>query len=106
VFPLRLLPAHPLPRGFLPAPAKEKAKAYLYPDEERTLLGCATVPLVDRMLYGFLDREGMRSSEAELLERGDFDLKRGMVALDKNKTDDPRAWAMRPDTVRAMRGGP
>jgi integrase len=105
VFPLRLLAAHPLPRGFLPKPGKAKAKACLYPDEDRKLLGCAAnlVPLVDRVTYGFLHREGMRASEAALLERSDLDLIRGAVALDKNKTDDPRAWALRPDTARALR---
>ena len=33
----------------------------------------------------------------------DFDLDRGAVALDENKTDDPRAWALSPGVPEAMR---
>ncbi len=58
VFPARILATNPLPRGFLPSPKSQKAMTYLYPDEERTLLGCAEVPLGRRVLYGFLTREG------------------------------------------------
>jgi integrase len=104
VFPLRLIAASPLPKGWLPRIGPAKAKAYLYPDEERRLLALRAAPLAVRMLYGFLAREGMRSwSEAARLEWSDIDLERGAVTLDTNKTDDPRAWALRPDVVRALR---
>jgi integrase len=43
-----------------------------------------------------------RSSEAFALTWGGLDLKRGMVRLDKNKTDDPRAWALDAGTARAL----
>ena len=55
------------------------------------------------MLYGFLAREGMRKSEALRLTWDDFNLERGMVRLDVNKTDEPRAWALAPDVVSALR---
>jgi len=103
VFPLRLLKANPLPRGFLPKPGPTKALAWLYPDEDRSVLGCADVPLCWRVLYGFLEREGPRSSEAIGLALNDVDLERGIVTLDQNKTDDPRAWALSPGVVRALR---
>jgi integrase len=103
VFPLRLIKASPIPRGFLPKPAPSKALPYLYPDEDRTLLGCTLVPLCWRIFYGFLDREGSRTSEAIGLTVSDLDLVRGAVTLDKNKTDDPRAWALLPGDVRALR---
>jgi integrase len=45
----------------------------------------------------------MRSDEAAVLEWSDFDLERGAVRLDHNKTNDPRAWALQPGTARAMR---
>ena len=48
-----------MPRGWLPLPGQRKALAYLYPDEDRRLLACAAVPLVYRLLYGFLAREGL-----------------------------------------------
>jgi len=103
VFPLRLLKSNPLPKGFLPKLGASKALPYLYPDEDRKLLGCAGVPLCWRVLYGFLDREGVRRSEAYGLTLADFDLERGAVTLDKNKTDDPRAWALSPGVVRGLR---
>ena len=103
VYPARLLPANPLPRGFLPRIRAHKAKSYLYPDEDRRLLACTTIVLVRRVLYGFLAREGMRAGEAAALTWRDVDLDRGAVRLDTNKTDDPRAWALRPDVVRALR---
>jgi len=33
----------------------------------------------------------------------DLDLDRGVVRLDKNKTDDPRSWALDPGTAEALR---
>jgi integrase len=102
VYPLRLIPANPLPKGFLPKPGPQKAKGYLYPDEDRKLLGCADVPLARRLFYGFLHREGPRLSEAARLDVADADLVRGTVNLDKNKTDDPRAWALSPGVAAAL----
>ncbi len=102
VFPMRLLAANPLPRGWLPKPPRRKAKAFLYPTEEAQLLGCRKVPLELRMLYGFLAREGMRKSEALGLQWRDVDLERGVVTLDENKTDEPRAWVLGGDVVAAL----
>src|SRR6185503_11180018 len=51
---------------------------------------------------GFLHREGPRSAEAARLTWGDIDLGRGILTLDENKTDDPRAWALSPGVVRAL----
>ena len=102
VFPLRLLSADPIPAGWMPLGGTRKAMAWLYPSEDAALLACARVPLARRVLYGFLDREGMRASEAEALEWSDLDLARGVVRLDENKTDDPRAWALRPDVTKAL----
>lgn len=104
VFPLRLITASPFPKGWLPRLGPAKAKAYLYPDEEVRLLALCSVPLAVRLLYGFLAREGMRSwSEAAQLEWSDIDLDRGILTLDKNKTNVPRAWKLRPDVLRALR---
>lgn len=44
----------------------------------------------------------MREGEAFALTWGDLDLKRGAVRLDKNKTDDPRSWALDAGTARAL----
>ena len=107
VYPCELLKVSPLPKGFLPR-VKVRAGAYLYPAEDRALLACVGtddepgVPLVNRLLYGFLAREGMRKEEALGLARSDLDLEHGAVRLDSNKTDDPRAWALDPGTADAL----
>lgn len=102
VYPLELIPASPLPRGFLPKVARTRATAWLYPAEEAQLLACERVPLARRVLYGFLAREGMRCGEALALAWADVDLARGAVRLDTNKTDDPRAWALSPGVAAAL----
>ncbi len=48
-------------------------------------------------------REGMRTDEMAALRWREVDLERGRVNLDANKTDDPRDWDLRPDTVEALR---
>lgn len=101
-YPARLIPASPIPPGFLPPVGQRKAATFLYPDEDRRLLSAAAVPLAHRVLYGVLAREGLRRSDAAQLTWSDLDLQRGMLVLDKNKTDDPRAWAMTPGTTRAL----
>ena len=102
-FPSRLIPVSPLPRGFLPQKSGEKALAYLYPDEDARLLACPDVPTAYRLWYGFLAREGLRVSEAGSLTWAEVDFEHGAITLDKNKTDDPRAWALDPGVVRALR---
>jgi len=103
VYPAKLRDANPLPKGFLPKVTHRKAESWLYADEEARLAGAERVPLFSRVLYGFLAREGMRISEATGLDWSNLDLKRGAVTLDRNKTDDPRAWALDPSVARALK---
>jgi integrase len=64
------------------------------------LLGCAGtehapgVPLIRRLFFGVLAREGLRREELASLRWRDLDLNKGHIALDRNKTDDPRSWAL------------
>lgn len=103
VYPLRILKVSPLPRGFLPKVGKPPKHPYLYPAEDRALLGHTPTPIGWRMLWGFLAREGCRTSEACALRFGDgVDLKNGTVSLDENKTDDPRTWAMNTHVKAAL----
>ena len=102
VWPLRLIDHNPLPRGFLPKVGTAKAKVYVYPTEDARLMACKTVPLWRRVLWGVLAREGMREGELVSLTWSCLDLERGVLTLDENKTDDPRAWAMNPAVVRAL----
>lgn len=98
VFPCRYLTASPLPRGFMPKIGKPPAFPYLYPDEDAALLAWSAerataegvaddrpgIPLVRRLLWRFLAREGCRTSEALGLRVGlDVDLERGVVRLDE-----------------------
>lgn len=102
-YPARILDTSPIPEGFLPKPAASKAQAWLYPAEEQALLSCSEVPLLYRLFYGFLVREGTRRDEALSLTWANIDLERGTIALDENKTDDPRAWVLGDDVVRALK---
>jgi len=104
VYPCRYIAANPLPKGFVPKVGKPPAFTYLYPNEDAALLAKRPLPLCRRMLWGFLSREGCRSGEAVALRVGiDVDLERGAVRLDKNKTDDARAWALDSGVVRALK---
>ncbi len=102
VYPLRAIAANPLPKGFMPKVGKPPAFSYLYPAEDRALMACTEVPFIRRLLYGVLAHEGLRASEALGLAWRDVDLERGVVTLDVNKTDDPRAWALGEDVTRAL----
>lgn len=103
VFPMRKIAHSPIPKGFLPNGTRELAKQFLYVGEEAQLLRCEEVPLGYRMLYGFLARNGCRISEALALEWKDINLADKVLSLDKNKTDDPRSWALADDVVMALR---
>lgn len=102
-YPLRLRTSQPLPRGFLPKANKATAEQWLRPDEEARLVSSPAVPLSRRILWGFLAREGTRGpSEAAQLVWSNVDLARGIVTLDENKTDNPRAWTLDKSVVRAL----
>lgn len=103
VFPLQLITTNPLPTGFLPKIGPGKAKGWVYPDEDATLVASDAVPLEYRVFYGFLHREGPRVNEAARLTWSDLDLDRGSLVLDVNKTNDPRAWALSPGVSRGLR---
>ena len=102
VYPLRLLPALPIPKGWLPKANGGKAKQWIYPTEELALMQCKEVPVARRLFYGLLVREGLRVGEALALTWADVDLERGVLRLNTNKTDDPRSWAMGEDVTRAI----
>jgi integrase len=103
VYPARLIERNPVPAGFLPKPTAIRAQAWLYPEEDARLLARVRVPLMHRLFYGVLAREGLRSSEAGALAWADLDLERGTIVLDSNKTDEARAWALDPSVVRALK---
>ena len=103
VYPCRHRQACPIPKNWVPKVTSKKAKECLYPDEDAKLLACREIPIVRRLAYGFLSREGMRADELSRLQWRDVDLERGRVDLDVNKTDDPRAWALDDGCLAALR---
>ncbi len=102
-WPCEIVERSPLPRGFLPRPGKRPAFDYLRPSEDRQLLACQAVPFDARLLYGVLAREGLRLGEAEGLLWRHVDLEHGVLRLDANKTDTPRAWALSEGVARTLR---
>lgn len=102
VWPLQLIKVHPMPKGAMPKIGGEKAKGYLFPEEEARLLACTEAPYARRLFYGFLAREGCRAGEAASLAWRDLDLATGELTLDRNKTDDPRSWTLDPGVWRAL----
>jgi integrase len=109
VYPARHLTLSPIPRGWMPKVKLTRAMTYLYPDEDRALLACVGtenepgVPLHRRLFFGVLAREGLRRDELRMLRWRDVDFERGHIALDRNKTDDPRSWALDPGVSRALK---
>lgn len=102
VYPLRLLGQNPIPKGFMPKAGKPPAFSFLYPAEDAALMALESVPVLERLLFGVAGREGMRASELLALTWRDVDLDRGVITLDRNKTDDARAWALDLGVCRAL----
>jgi integrase len=102
VYPLRLLTALPIPKGWLPKGKSDKAKSWIYPHEDLALMRQRSIPVGRRVFYGFLAREGLRVNEARKLTWSDVDLELGVIRLDQTKTDEARTWALAPDVARAL----
>src|ERR1700722_14414343 len=74
VYPLRILPVLPIPKGWLPKGRSEKGKAWIYPSDDLALMKHGDIPVARRLLFGLLVREGMRVSEALAITWPDLDL--------------------------------
>lgn len=107
VYPVRLLERSPFPPGWLPPSAGLKERSYLYPVEDAALLQADTVPLVWRLFFGFLAREGLRREDAATLEWTNLSLglggAMGHVVLDETKNGRGASWALDPGTTEALR---
>lgn len=103
--PLNLITAVPKEADTLPLARKRSLFWFLYPEEEAQLLGCVKIPLVFRVLYGWLSRNGSRIGETLMLDHAHLDLDRGRVHLEAEwtKTRRSRYWDLEPDVVAAMR---
>jgi integrase len=107
VYPARLLKSSPFPPGWLPPVSGTKERGYLFPVEEAKLMGVEDVPLVWRLFFGFLSREGLRRENAATLEWSNLALdaseSAGHLVLDKTKTGRGASWALDTGTTQALR---
>jgi integrase len=101
-YPLELIERNPIPQGFVPPAGKARERTYLYPEESRTFLAATDRDLTDRIVWGYLERNGGRPSEAALLQVGDVDFTNGTVTLDHNKTRSPRQWKAERDVLETL----
>lgn len=101
-YPLRLIERNPVPAKFVPAPGKARERTYLYPGESDAFLAAEDIDLVDRLLWGYSERNGSRPGEAIALEYGDVDFANGTITLDHNKTRSPRQWKAELDVLEML----
>lgn len=103
VNPLELIQLSPIDASWIP-PKLPRARAFQYldPREDAIMLRCKKIPLVYRLFYAFLVRNGGRLAETLAITWGDITLSTGKCNLDETKTDHPRWWVLDPDVVRAL----
>jgi integrase len=103
VDPLEILQVAPIAASWVPPKtAREKAFQYLDPREDEILVCCKKIPLVYRLFYAFLVRNGGRRDETLALTWGDVTFASGKCNLDETKTNRPRWWVLDADVVRAL----
>lgn len=102
--PAKLIPSNLIPEGFLPAVGRVQFP-FLRPREEAFLQACEDVPVLRRLFYGFVCREGFRLKDLSGLAWDDLDLKEGTIVLGRHKTVEhtgARSWRLRPDCTQAL----
>ncbi len=102
--PLRLMPS--VPPVEIPRKRASNLFGYLYPQEEQQLLACTEIPLLYRVLYGYLTRNGCRAGETLQLTWDHIDLETGDIHIDKRwtKTRRARRWVLDADVLEAFEG--
>lgn len=107
VYPVRLLSRSPFPPGWLPPANGVRERGYLYPAEDELLMNCGKLPLVWRLFFGFLAREGLRRENAAGLEWANLSLEIaggvGHLVLDRTKSGRGGSWALDAGTTEALR---
>lgn len=104
VAPLELIDQSPVPPKFVPGYGPKRALGFLYPDEDAQLMSAPDdlVPFNYRFYYGLLARTGLRPTEGRRLTFGNFDLRRGILGIDKTKTKTPRAFVVSADVIAVV----
>lgn len=103
-------PAHQVPPPDLLPQRPQRANPYLYADAEIAALIAATGSLRTPLrratfatLIGLLAVTGIRVGEVIALDRGDVDLRAGLLLVRHGKFDKARELALHPSTVDAVR---
>jgi integrase len=106
VFPCQVIEASPLPKGFLPKiPKGDILFPHLYPAEDLALLRCKLVDLPLRILFGLINREGMRTEEALSLEWERLDRNNGVngiINVGTRKNGRPGTWPAAEGTLDGL----
>jgi len=107
VYPARVLERSPFPPAWLPEANPERARSYLFPTEDATLMAHTTIPLVKRIYIGMSNREGPRRGNLVVLEWSDllldFEDGAGYILLDRTKSGRDGKWQLDPGTAEALR---
>ncbi len=94
---------NPLPSGWLPRRAPKKDSPVLYVPEDVKLLSCPRIPLLYRVYYGFLHREGGRMTLSAAVTFGQFDFDRAVLQIDRDKNEKARWWKLGPGVADALK---
>ena len=104
-------PAHQVPPPDILPHRPRRAVPYLYSDQEIAALIAATCRLrgslrqaTYRTLFGLLAVTGMRVGEAIRLDRGDLDVKHGVLTVRQTKFNKTTELPLHPSSVNALRG--
>ena len=108
VYPGKVVKACALPPGWAPVSGVPREKSYIFPSEERRLLAVTGIPLLRRLLYGFINREGPRKDNAVTIEWSQVTLDGlpgggGHIVLDTSKNGRGGSWALDAGTAEALR---
>jgi hypothetical protein len=64
VYPLKLIPFHPIPRGVRPKQSRHRIPAQLWPTDDEAVCKQTAIPIHDRVFFAYLAREGARLDDA------------------------------------------
>lgn len=101
---VRLKFADKAPEIVIPRRKPSNLFGYLYPQEEALLIAHTGTPLLYRVLYGYLARNGCRIGETVQLTWDHIDLETGDIHIDKRwtKTKKARRWVLDADVFEAL----
>ncbi len=93
--PLGLITSNPIERGSKPKVLDARRTPMLLPVHDDMLMACPSVDVLERLLYGFLGREGMRIGEAIKLRWVDVMPQLLSAFCSKTGKETARVWDVR-----------